>query len=147
MINLFFVSDENKNLIIDESRNEFNEEQQQLIQVLSKEKGNTNQEDLNAKKEKLKRNLSQQIEKITNFDQYEAFIKILAPLEPTMAALEKKNEIVLPTPINKHIPHNKSIDKQRRLFSTRKKIKKPNSYLNKPTAQEADVTAVQLLNV
>lgn len=46
---------------------------------------------LQAEKEKLKRNLLKQIENITNFDQLEAFKNILAPLEPTMAVLEKKN--------------------------------------------------------
>nr|CAI5860423.1 unnamed protein product [Callosobruchus analis] len=109
-MNLTRNEDEENDLVIDETNNESYNEQQELIHVISKKKDK--HEDLQAEKEKLKRNL--------------AFKKILRSLEPIMAALRQNNENAVPTTRN-IIPHNKNINKQRRLFSTKKKNKKFNS--------------------
>nr|CAI5847557.1 unnamed protein product [Callosobruchus analis] len=87
-MNLTRNEDEENDLVIDETKNESYKQQQELIHVISKKKDK--HEDLQAEKEKLKRNLTQQIEKITNFEQLEAFKKILRSLEPTMATLREK---------------------------------------------------------
>nr|CAI5855275.1 unnamed protein product [Callosobruchus analis] len=58
-MNLTRNEDEENDLVIDETKNESYKEQQELIHVINKKKDK--HEDLQAEKEKLKRNLTQQI--------------------------------------------------------------------------------------
>lgn len=141
-------------MIIDSTRDQFHEEQQQIIQSLRKSSGTHKIQELEAEREKLKMKHLQIIENITTFEQLEAFKRITAPLETTMLAIAESGNgtptnLLAPT-TSKHTtnsPHNKNINKQRRLFSTKKKTRKLNEKLNLPTSHETDVTAIQLLNI
>lgn len=63
-----------------------------------------------------------------------------------MAALTKnKNMQPIEPTSNTRTPHNKSIEKQRRLFPTKQKAKKAKKVFKKPTATEGDLIAVQLI--
>lgn len=69
--------------------------------------------------------------------------KMVDSLPPTLAATDHFKDVVLPS-CNKQIVHNENIISQRRLWSTKKKMKKTNR-IKKPTKMEAEKIALNIL--
>lgn len=69
--------------------------------------------------------------------------KMVDSLPATLAATDHLKEIVLPS-CSKQIVHNENIISQRRLWSTKKKVKKTNR-IKKPTTMEAEHISLNIL--
>lgn len=82
------------------------------------------------------------IDSIQSCEQMEAFKKFIAPAESIISATKK--QFVQSQSRPSRVPHNKKIEKQRRLFKTKKSINKKRS-LTQPDAIQADNMAMKLL--
>lgn len=69
--------------------------------------------------------------------------KLIAPIKPTLEAAASRPSLPIHNAVQ--VPHNKHIDKQRRLFSTKKKTKRIVN-LQKPSTGEQNKIAMSLLN-
>lgn len=78
---------------------------------------------------------------------FDVLKKLVAPIEPTLKAAVAKDNLDTRTILKERsqIPHNKKIEQQRRLFSTKKKNKRTNKF-KKPSTEERNQIAVSLSN-
>lgn len=117
----YYILDSNV-LFIDE--NVPNYEEENILKALTRDKESTKAvENLEFEKEKVKSHLIGVIANITSHRQLEAFKKLMAPAEPTIAAIASTEIIPFSQNQSKKIPHNKNIEKQRRLYKTKKTFK------------------------
>lgn len=98
------------------------------------------------KKVKLLQVFREDVLQATSMEELEAIEKLMAPLKPTLAAVKNQQQAACSFPSSSTVPHNKIIQPQRRLFSTQKSKKKSKLALKTPSAGEADVLAIQMLN-
>ncbi|XP_050499982.1 uncharacterized protein LOC126880257 isoform X1 [Diabrotica virgifera virgifera] len=93
--------------------------------------------------------LQNEIKLVNSIEEIEVFERNMAPIWPCLAAVRdhRKSHVGLPevSASIKNIPPNKKIEPQRRLYRTKKQPKGKKLTLNKPSAQEADLLAAQLL--
>lgn len=77
-------------------------------------------------------------------EELEALKKIMRPMQPTLAAIRTSRSHLRSKQTNQ--PHNKKIQPQRRLFSTKNKPKRKKCVLRKPTTEEQLKLAINMLN-
>lgn len=85
---------------------------------------------------------------MTCMEQINAFKKLCAPIAPTINAIvaNKQKELGEQTLPNSLVPHNKKIIPQRgKLYSTKKKKRKPASVYTQPSTNEKQTIALQFL--
>lgn len=129
------------NLVIDTITNEKLEESTNLTKSVSNPNKNDNKI-LLEEQQKLLASLQQQILGTRSLEEIELIKNIIAPIKPTLDAVRNSSSHLLNTVQN--VPHNKKIEPQRRLFTTKKSQKK--RVLTAPTTDEGNVLALQLLN-
>lgn len=143
LIILSFIFTEN-NLVVD--LNPQDAEISGIVQALSTNKQVCDGQLLVEKRTYALRLVQEELLKITSMEEMDAALKILAPLKPTLAAVRSQQELANNFPVaSTSTPHNKNIMPQRRIFST-KKGRKPKATMAKPSAEEADNIAFQLLH-
>jgi hypothetical protein len=101
-------------------------------------------ESLMREKEDLRVSLNNIIDSITSMEEVEVLKKMIAPIAPTLTAVRQKNSQIKIKARKILIPHNKKIEPQRRLFSTKKK-KRCTSRLRKPNAEETEKIAISAI--
>lgn len=98
---------------------------------------------LEEKKENMKKRICSHLDSIQSPTKFEIMERILAPLTPTLSATGSIKSFTTATADER--PANAKITVQRRLFSTKKKRKKSQTVIEKPTASESTSVAVSLL--
>ncbi|CAG9828393.1 unnamed protein product [Diabrotica balteata] len=114
-----------------------------LTEISKKEENST--ATFNDKKESIKVKFLELLESASSIQQLEVFEKAIAPIAPTLSALTVSN---FSSPASTHInvPHNKKIQMQRRLFSTKKKTKITRTKIQKPSSEETDLLSLNLVS-
>lgn len=138
----FFVE---SNLIINISKKD--EEIAALVKSISTDRPSSQcdlQQKLQQKQQEILQRFKENLFASTSLEELHVFENILAPLEPTLAAVRNQQKSTFVPLVSSTIPHNKSITPQRRLFSTNTK-KKKHQFLQKPSAEGSDTLAIQLL--
>ncbi|CAG9760581.1 unnamed protein product [Ceutorhynchus assimilis] len=97
------------------------------------------QQQVDERKKKLLHRVQEQLLYVNSLDEIEAAERILAPLEPTLAAVRNQQQSTSNfMNSSSSTPHNKNIQPQRRLFAA-KQCRKKKKTLEKPSAEEADI--------
>lgn len=122
------------------------EEEIKIVEAISKQKRHKGSLE-NEVEQYLKNFVDKTVKDIKTYEQFDAVKKLLAPVQPTLAAMIN-NSGVLPKEV-KNVYPNKKIIPQRRLFSVKKKRNKQNHHapLSKPTASECTNIAVKILQL
>lgn len=97
------------------------------------------------KKEYIRRKFLETLDSTTTLEQLEVFERAIAPIAPTLAAMNAGHHFENYMP-QKSIPHNKNIVPQRRFFATRKKKAKRHTAISKPSKEESDAIATQMMS-
>ncbi|XP_050512584.1 uncharacterized protein LOC126888397 [Diabrotica virgifera virgifera] len=120
-----------------------NEERKLIETLISKKKeiGSS----LDDKKVQVKAELISIIDSITSNEQLEALQRLMAPIRPTLAAIEKQHIQCTSWKSCHNLPKNKNIPQQRRLYKTKKSNIKKNKILAKPGSEESNRIAQNLL--
>uniref|UniRef100_A0A6P7F500 Uncharacterized protein LOC114326564 isoform X1 n=1 Tax=Diabrotica virgifera virgifera TaxID=50390 RepID=A0A6P7F500_DIAVI len=121
---------------------------QDLVKVLSSKETEDGDNDAKLDKEKLnlKNWIWDQIDKISSMTELNEIKRLTAPIEAVLNAVKEGSTSIKIPEENIKIPHNKNIVKQRRLFSVKKKSKRENQRVNKPSISDIQNTAVKLLH-
>ncbi|XP_072390135.1 uncharacterized protein [Diabrotica undecimpunctata] len=114
-----------------------------LTEISKKEENST--ATFNNKKESIKVKFLELLDSATSIQQLEVFEKAIAPIAPTLSALTVLN-FSSPASTNINVPHNKKIQMQRRLFSTKKKMKNTRTKIQKPSSEETDLLSLSLVS-
>uniref|UniRef100_A0A6P7GU67 Uncharacterized protein LOC114346518 isoform X3 n=1 Tax=Diabrotica virgifera virgifera TaxID=50390 RepID=A0A6P7GU67_DIAVI len=107
----------------------------------------TKKEEIMKEKEKIIEEFLNATEKIYTKEQLDILRKTVAPLAPNLKALDNTVQAKITLEKKNKMPHNKKIQTQRRLYSTKKNKKNPRkNALKRPAANEAMSITVSLLN-
>lgn len=131
----------NSNKVLKETV-EYDTEAKIVLSHLNRQDGPIKHVNIENEKLKWKLKLMELIDSITTAEELEVLQKCMAPLSPTLAAVRisaHENVGIL----NKK-PHNKNIESQRRLYST-KKSKKVEKSIVKPSTEESQRIAISLI--
>ncbi|XP_072384456.1 uncharacterized protein [Diabrotica undecimpunctata] len=112
-----------------------------LTEISKKEENST--ATFNNKKESIKVKFLELLDSATSIQQLEVFEKAIAPIAPTLSALTVSN-FSSPASTNINVPHNKKIQMQHRLFSTKKKNTR--TKIQKPSSEETDLLSLSLVS-
>lgn len=139
----FFVFIENE-LVIDTSQKHV--EISGLVEAISTTSSTSDaKQEIEERKRKFLQLIQDEISKVSTSEEMDAVEKMYAPMKPTLAAVRSQQQFAKKfVGESSKTPSNKKIEPQRRLFSTKKR-KTQKASLAKPTAEEADMLAVQLL--
>ncbi|XP_072401025.1 uncharacterized protein [Diabrotica undecimpunctata] len=130
-------------MIIDVNEVDQSEETTNLVMALSTKKKES--QVVFEEQKKLAQTIQELIFNTKTLEEIEAIKTIVAPIQPTLEAIRNNQAHRKSFPLPMTTPGNKNIEPQRRLFKTKKVLKKK-KILSVPSADEIDSLAMQLIH-